>query len=96
MAWGQAAGESKRAPAVSEAFRAMALKRLGRTEEADKTLDELVQAAGKEKPTAHELYVAGLAESFRGRKDEAQADFRKALDLDPTYWPARIELERER
>jgi tetratricopeptide (TPR) repeat protein len=95
-AWERAGALSKRMPAVSRAFRAMALQRLGRAVEADKILDQLTQAAGKEQPTAHGLYVAGLAESFRGRKEAAQADFRAALDLDPEYWPARIELGRQK
>jgi len=95
-AWEQAAVLTKRMPAVSRVFRAMALQRLGRVEEATKTLDELIQAAGEGKPSARELYVAGLAESFRGHKDAAQADFRAALELDAEYWAARIELGREK
>jgi tetratricopeptide (TPR) repeat protein len=82
-------------PALSRAFRAMALQRLGRVEEANKILEELIQAAGEGKPSARELYVAGLAESFRGRRDAAQADFRAALELDPEFWAARIELAKE-
>jgi len=28
------------------------------------------------------------------RVDEANADFQKALQLEPTLWPARLELSR--
>ena len=38
--------------------------------------------------------VAGLTARPLKRVDEAKADLQRALELEPTMWPARLELSR--
>lgn len=73
-------------------FRSAALGRLGRSEESSKTLSEL--ASDKENATAYDFYVAGLADQLLGHEDAAQKAFARALDLDPSFWRARIEVRK--
>jgi tetratricopeptide (TPR) repeat protein len=91
-AWQQVVG-SKAKRGVSRVFQAVALRRLGQTEEGEKILHQLLEAA-KQNGSASDLYVAGLVESFRGREEPARESFRQALEVDPDFWPARLELER--
>jgi tetratricopeptide (TPR) repeat protein len=93
--WQEAAGDGEKKRGVSRVFQATALRRLGQTEEGEKILNELLEAA-KEKAGAHDHYVAGLVERFRDREESARESFRRALEMDPTFWPARLELERNR
>ncbi len=93
-AWQQAVEEGKGAEGASRLFAALALGQLAKTEDADKTIAEVAQAATKDKPDAYDCYVAGLAERFRNHEDLAEKNFRRALELDPSSWQARIELER--
>ncbi len=92
-AWEEAAKGGKRISAASQAFQAAALGKLGRNEESQNLFASLIEAASKEKPVASTLYAAGLTELLGGRKEEAARHFRRALDLDPTFWLADIELE---
>lgn len=93
-AWQQAASGGKEKSGTSRVFQALALRRLGRTEEAEKILSELLQAAAGDKPDAYSLYVAGLVERSHNHPEAAQKNLRRALEVDPTFWLARIELER--
>lgn len=93
-AWEKAASGGKKTTAVSRVYQANALRKLGRGEESEKILDELMLPAGNPNPGAHDLYVAGLVERFRGQQDAAKQDFQRALEVDPSFWLARIELER--
>jgi tetratricopeptide (TPR) repeat protein len=93
--WQEAVGDSENKRGVSRVFQAIALRRLGQTEEGEKILNELLEAV-REKASAHDLYVAGLVERFRDREESARESFRRALEMDPTFWPARLELERNR
>jgi tetratricopeptide (TPR) repeat protein len=89
---GAAAGERK--TGVSRVFQAAAMRRLGQEAEAEKILDELVKVGEKDEASASRLYVAGLIERLRNREEPARESFRRALELDPTFWPARLELDR--
>ena len=42
---------------------------------------------------AYDYYLAGLVAGYRDRSSQAVADFRHALELDPSLWQARLELE---
>jgi len=92
-AWEQAAVGGSAKPGTSRVFQAQALRRLGRSEEAEKILSDLLEAATKEKLSAHNLYVAGLVEWARNHA-AARDFFRQALEADAGFWPARLELER--
>jgi tetratricopeptide (TPR) repeat protein len=92
--WSQAAESGKDAWGASRVFQAMALRRLGQTEEADKIFDELLQPALADNPSASSLYTAGLVERSRSREGEARVLFHRALEASPDFWPAQIELGR--
>jgi tetratricopeptide (TPR) repeat protein len=92
-AWQQAAGDGK-GKGVWQFYQALALERLGRSSEAVKTFAELAEAPAQGKTSASDYYLAGLAERHRVREEQAQSDFRRALELDPFLWQARIELAR--
>jgi tetratricopeptide (TPR) repeat protein len=92
--WRQAAEEGKTGYGTSSLFRSLALRRLGQTEEANKILSALVQAAAKEKPGAEDLYLAGLLNLLENRKEQAKSQFQRALELNSSFWQARIELEQ--
>jgi tetratricopeptide (TPR) repeat protein len=92
-AWQEAAG-GERKTGVSRVFQAAALRRLGQEADAEKILNELLEVREKEKASASRLYVAGLVERLRNREEPARESFRRALELDPAFWPARLELDR--
>ena len=93
-AWQQAVAQGSQASGVARLFAALSLRHLGKVEEADAILDELVRAAVKAKATGGDFFVAGLAERFRNHEEQAGANFRRALDLDTMLWQARLELDR--
>ena len=43
-------------------------------------------------PGANDFYAAGMAAQFQGDKEHAQQYFRRALTLDPLFWPARVAM----
>jgi tetratricopeptide (TPR) repeat protein len=91
-AWESAVEESGSGGADSVAFRAMALARIGRKTAAEKILNDLVAAATSQNAGPLDFYSAGLAEHFRNDDEAARRDFQHALELDPAYWQARVEL----
>lgn len=93
-AWRAAAAEGAGGSGPSSLYRGLALRRLGQTEEADKLLAALAEAARAEKPGAEDYYLAGLLDLFENRKDQAKNFLRSALETDPSLWQARIELAR--
>jgi len=74
-------------------YRALALARLGRTEEADKLLAECLklmdQCAEYAPDDANAQFVFGLALKAAGRAEEAKAALKHALDLNPWLPRAR-------
>jgi len=92
-AWRNAATTSGSAAGVAAVFRAAALGRLGQTEESSKALATFANP-GQENTSAYDFYVAGLAEQILGHEDEAQKAFAHALELDRSFWPARVELRK--
>jgi tetratricopeptide (TPR) repeat protein len=99
QSWQQAVAEDKAADPFgresggeSQLYAALALNKLGQSSEAEKILNELASGASKPKPGAHDLYIAGLVERARHREERARNDFRRALEMDPSLWQARLEL----
>jgi tetratricopeptide (TPR) repeat protein len=80
---------------ASSFYAALALERLGQTEEASRILDRLAgkPAAGHKSAAAY--YLAGLVANYRKQDRQASSDFRRALELDPGLWQARMELQRK-
>lgn len=67
---------------------------LGQYDEGRPLLAEADAGAGPKDVGAIELYAAGLAEHLIGNQAEARRDFQRALEANPSYWQARVELDR--
>ena len=98
-AWQQAIAEDtavgpfgRESSGESQLYAALALNRAGQTSEAEKTLDDLQAGAAKKDAGAYDFYLAGLVEKSRHQDDQARSDFRRALEIDPGFWQARLEL----
>jgi tetratricopeptide (TPR) repeat protein len=83
-----------RATAQGTIFSALADKKLGLNEKAAQILDRCIKIAGQPDATAKDYLVAGLAERYSGNLERAQADFQRALRMDPLLWQARTALDR--
>lgn len=94
-AWEEAARGGKHISAPEQAFQAAALAKLGRLEEGQKIIAGLMEGLSGEQPGAAAFYAAGLVELLGGRREQAAHYFRRALDIDPAFWPARLELGRK-
>jgi tetratricopeptide (TPR) repeat protein len=79
---------------ISLFYHALDSREVGRVQEADDGLEQLANAPSKGRTAPEDYYLAGLAARSLKRVDEANADFQKALQLEPTLWPARLELSR--
>jgi tetratricopeptide (TPR) repeat protein len=75
---------------LSQYYQALALEALGQGNQAKDKLTELTNGSGG----ATNYYVAGLAELHRKRSQQARADFQKALEINPLFWQAQVELNR--
>jgi tetratricopeptide (TPR) repeat protein len=93
-AWQQAAKGGRHISPPERAFQAAALGKLGRGEESQKVFARLMEALSAERPGATAFYAAGLTELLGGRSEQASHYFRRSLEIDPGFWPARLELER--
>jgi tetratricopeptide (TPR) repeat protein len=102
-AWQQAADEmpaaedetEERGGGSSSFYAALALDRLGRSEEASRILNSLAREVAAGRKSAYDYYVAGLVKNYRKQDGQAAADFRRALELNPGFWQARLELQRK-
>jgi tetratricopeptide (TPR) repeat protein len=93
-AWSEAAAQGRNASSTAALFAGLALRRLGQSDEAAKLLGPLARPGGEGRAGAEDFYLAGLLALFENHRDEASSHFRKALELDPSLWQARIELEQ--
>lgn len=93
-AWSEAATEGKKAFGTARLFAGLALRRLGQGEEAAKILEPFANFTSPGRKGAEDFYLAGLLALFNGQKDQARNHFRHALELEPSFWQARIELEQ--
>lgn len=75
---------------LSQYYQALALEALGQATKATDRLTELANGSGG----AMNSYVAGLAELYRKHLQQARADFQKALEINPAFWQAQVELNR--
>ena len=80
---------------ASRFYAALALDRLGRAGEAARILDGVAVGPADGRKSAYDYYLAGLVENYRQQDGRAEADFHRALALDPELWQARLELQRE-
>jgi hypothetical protein len=93
-AWRQTAEEARESSPLALLYRGLALRRLGQTEEAEKTLGALTQVKTGEKHTAAEFYASGLLDMYEHRNPQAAAKFVLAFSADPEFWQARLILDQ--
>jgi tetratricopeptide (TPR) repeat protein len=79
----------------SRFYAALAMERVGHTEEASRILDRLAGEPEDGHKSADAYYLAGLVANYRKQEEQASSDFRRALELDPGLWQARVELQRK-
>lgn len=91
-AWKRAAGNGKDAGGISAVYAALALEKLGHPAEAQHILERCIQQTQQSDSNPHSYFVAGLAERYQGDAETATKDFHRALDLDPSFWQARLAL----
>ncbi len=71
-------------------FSALACKKLGQSEQAQRILDRFIEAVKQPNATANDYFVAAIAERYSGHTEQARQDLHRALQLDPLLWQARI------
>lgn len=82
----------QKATARETVYSALAYKKLGQNAKAAEILSKQIKAAAQPDATADDYLAAGLAERYSGNTARANSYFQKALEKDPLYWQARIEL----
>ena len=90
--WKQLIEERSGEP-LSQYYAALALEGLGRAKEAADSMTQLADVPARERTSAEGYYAAGLAERHRERRQQANAYFRKALEINPALWQAQMELK---
>lgn len=78
---------------MSKYYDALALKGLGQDKEATDSMTQLAEDPARGRTSAENYYVAGLAERHRERRQQVNAYFQKALEINPSLWQAQIELK---
>jgi len=94
QAWSTAVEEGRVSGGRATVFAAAALEGLGQKDQAKNMLTAIADKTNEPEQSAHALYAAGLAERFQNHEQAAQADFRRALEMEPLFWQARFELNR--
>ena len=79
----------------SSFYAALSLDRLGHSAEASRILNALAGELATGRKSAYDYYLAGLVKNYRKQDGQAAEDFRRALDLNPGFWQARLELQRK-
>jgi tetratricopeptide (TPR) repeat protein len=92
--WQSAASQADDKTDVSAVFSALAYKKLGETEQAQEILERSVQSAAQPDAVASDYFAAGMAELYSGQAEHARNDFRRALQLDPSFWQVRVALDQ--
>jgi tetratricopeptide (TPR) repeat protein len=90
--WKRAAKNVKDADGLSAIYSALALKRVGKSAQAQQILEHCIEEAKQPNAHANAYFVAGLAERHGGNAENARRDFQRALQLDPSFWQARMAL----
>ncbi len=83
----------KQAALPETVYSALADKKLGQNEKAHAILSRTIQSAARPNATAIDYFAAGTAERYSGNLARARSNFEHALELDPSLWQARIELD---
>ena len=78
--------------ALSKYYRALALEALGDALQSTQQLTVLANGPAAGQIGANNYYIAGLAERHLRREPEAITDFRRALQINPSFWQAENEM----
>jgi tetratricopeptide (TPR) repeat protein len=81
---------------LSKYYQALALEALGQEKEGTDRMRRLADSPAQGEMGAMNYYVAGLAELHRQRSDQANVYFQKALEINPLFWQAQVEVNRVR
>jgi tetratricopeptide (TPR) repeat protein len=92
-AWQRAAHQPGEKSQISAVFAALACRRLGNGTQAEQVLAHSIHAAMQSDAKAAAFYAAGIAEQYSGNAELAEMDFRRALQVDPDLWQARVALK---
>jgi tetratricopeptide (TPR) repeat protein len=92
--WHLAAEESAGSRATTSLYRAAALLQLGEDDEGWRLMDDVIARAASKDAGAAELFAAGLAHDLTGDQAQARLDFQHTLEIDPSYWQARVGVDR--
>jgi len=95
-AWQKSADQGKGEANVSAIYSALAYQKLGQDEQAQRLMQAAIQSAAQPKPNAEDYFAAGTAEQYSNHSDQAHKYFQQALDLNPSFWQARIALRAMR
>ncbi len=98
ICWEEAANEKHPEWTDLRYYEALALKKLGERDKAESVLNELISfakgeiARGQEEASSH--YLLGLGYKGKGDMESSIREFKRALEIDPTYRRARWQLSR--
>ncbi|MHB1935690.1 MAG: DUF5107 domain-containing protein [Acidobacteriaceae bacterium] len=92
-AWQNAAAQGEGKTGISAVYSALAYQKLGQPEQARQLLQLCIQSAAQPDANAEDYFAAGTAEQYSNHLEQARNDFRRALDVDPLLWQARIALQ---
>jgi tetratricopeptide (TPR) repeat protein len=95
-AWAKTVEESSSNQLMSLYYASLAENVLGRREDAQERIAQLERDLNKANPHASIYYYRGKIEVEKDHLARAQSLFQKALQMDPSYWPAEVALARER
>jgi tetratricopeptide (TPR) repeat protein len=79
---------------LSRYYAALASKAAGHQEGAVERLRRLADGPLAGRTSSTDYYVAGLAELELQHAEHAREDFHKALEINPFFWQAQIEIRR--
>jgi tetratricopeptide (TPR) repeat protein len=91
-AWQKAAEQPGNKSDTCAVFSALAYRSLGNDTQAQRILARCIDATAQPDSDASTLYAAGMAEQYGGNAALAGKDFRRALQVDPDLWQARVAL----
>ena len=94
-AWAKAVEESSPNQLISLYYASLAEDALGRREDAQDHIAQLERDISKANPHASIYYYRGMIETGKNHLSRARSLFQKALQMDPSYWPAEAALARE-
>ncbi len=91
-AWQKAAEQGRNRTNLSAVFSALAFQKLGQSAIAQQILERCISSATGPGAKPEAYFVAGMAERYTRHANRARSDFQHALQMDPSFWQARVAL----